>query len=237
MSHFGQKSPGYESPVPPTPGVPSLPPDVRERVATAYLTVYGNASRRAERSYARYPKLRAKALEKASEDALDSAKQRAPDATEAQIQDAVNARQPGTLPAPKPAGSPEKKLRASVLGRYEGPAPSVAQWRYPACHPVDRARRGPAAGADSTMRGCGQDGGAQSPHRSRVTQGREPRQASCPDLSRGGQGMRYSTNLGCGRERPCGRPPRRSVRAESPHTAPTSGAWRRSARSGMGAGP
>src|SRR6266436_1253944 len=34
-----------------------------------------------------------------------------------------------------------------------------------------------------------------------------------------------------------GVPPRRSVRAELPHTAPTSGAWRRSVRSGTGAGP
>jgi hypothetical protein len=34
-----------------------------------------------------------------------------------------------------------------------------------------------------------------------------------------------------------GVPPRRSVRAELPNTAPTSAAWRKTARSGQGAGP
>jgi hypothetical protein len=40
---------------------------------------------------------------------------------------------------------------------------------------------------------------------------------------------------GRGRDRPCGRPPRRSQRAELPHWAPTSGVWRRSAPPGRGA--
>jgi hypothetical protein len=43
-------------------------------------------------------------------------------------------------------------------------------------------------------------------------------------------------SIGRGRDRPYGRPPRRSVRAELPHTALTSGDWRRTGSSDTGAG-
>jgi hypothetical protein len=48
--------------------------------------------------------------------------------------------------------------------------------------------------------------------------------------------VRGSQKIGRGRARPHGRPPRGSVRAELPHTALTSGVWRKTARSDRAAG-
>src|SRR3954447_1724548 len=50
----------------------------------------------------------------------------------------------------------------------------------------------------------------------------------------GAGGFRVSVAVGTAL---AGGPPRRSVRAELPHTALTSGVWRRSVRSDRGAGP